>query len=231
MHHLGYKSLLRLWLLIAVGTATGCVNGPFYRLYYGKDWAADEQYGPTFYTRLEELKEIRGRAGRMSEEEQTRVAQQLLASLREDPSPPYRREVVRTLGTLSAPVAAEGLRSAAKDSSEDVRIAACRAWGQRGGPEALQVLGEVVGSDSDRDVRVAAIRELGEFKDQAAVRSLGVALDDTDPALQHRAVESLRSVTGKDFGDSVAAWRQFVRGDQIQPTEEPWLARKLRHLF
>jgi hypothetical protein len=41
-----------------------------------------------------------------------------------------------------------------------------------------------------------------------------MALDDPDPALQRRAVESLRQVTGRDFGNDVVAWRTYVQGGE-----------------
>jgi hypothetical protein len=167
----------------------------------------------------------------MSEPDQARIASQLTAALPNERSVAYRTEVVRTLGTLSTPTAADGLRVAMKDADASVRVVACHAWGQHAGPESLQALAEALGSDNDVDVRKAAARELAQFKDPLAVRALGVALDDSDPALQHRVVQSLRSVTGKDFGDSVPAWRQFIRGDQIHPDTQPTLAEKLREWF
>ena len=112
-----------------------------------------------------------------------------------------------------------------------MRTVACHALGKRQDPESLQTLALAVAKDPDLDVRTAATKELGRFKDQEAVRALAVALDDTDPALQHVAVQSLHSVTGKDFGDSVPAWRQFVRGEQVKPGEGASLAEKLRRLF
>ena len=231
MRHFHGNLLPVFGLCLTVGTLVGCVNGPFYRMWYGKDWAADEKYGPTFYTKLEEMKKLRSGIKSLDAEEQTRVAQQLTQTLSQDPCPPYRSEIVKTLALCPAPAATEGLRLAIQDKDASVRTVACRAWGQREEQEALQVLAQAATADPDHDVRMTAVRELGKFKDQQAVRALGQALEENDPALQHLAVESLRSVTGKDFGDSVPAWRQFVRGEQVKPGEPPSLAEKLRRLF
>jgi hypothetical protein len=231
MRHLGGKFLPMLGLWFVVGALAGCVNGPFYRMWYQKQWDEDEKYGPTFYTRLDELQVWRNKAKSMSADEQARVAQQLTQALAQDSCSTYRSEVVRTLAVFTTPAAMDGLRLAIKDKEPSVRTVACHALGKHRDRDALQALSEVVVNDQNRDVRMAAARELGDFKEQEAVRALGLALEDTDPALQHLAVQSLRSVTGKDFGDSVPAWRQFVRGEQVKPGEQPSLAERLRRLF
>ena len=63
------------------------------------------------------------------------------------------------------------------------------------------------------DVRLAAGRALGQLGGDDAVAALRPALDDPDPALQYRAMQSLREITGKDFGDNVVSWREYVRGE------------------
>jgi HEAT repeat protein len=230
MHTSGDKHLSLWGLCLAACCFCGCAGSPVNGLFYSGQWKEDEKFGPTFHTRLQELSSIRADAERLSEAEQARVAQQLNQALAEDPSPLYRAEVVRVLGTLSTPTAAEGLRRAIQDDDASVRIAACQAWTNRGDQEALQVLGQVVGSDTELDVRMAATRGLANFNDPAAVSALGLALDDPNPALQHRAVQSLKEVTGEDFGNSVPDWRNFVRGEPVR-RPEPSIAERLRSLF
>jgi HEAT repeat protein len=174
---------------------------------------------------------VRSKAKSMSDQEQSRVVQQLTQTLTQDTCPAVRAEIVRTLAAVPSPTATESLRLALQDKDSSVRTVACHALGKRQESEAIQALGLVVAQDPDGDVRMAATKELGRFKNQEAVHALAAALDDNDPALQHLAVQSLRSVTGKDFGDSVPAWRQFVRGEQVKPGEAPSLAEKLRRLF
>ena len=67
----------------------------------------------------------------------------------------------------------------------------CDLWGRRPDAEAAQVLADVLASDSDKDVRMAAVRALGQCHDAMAVRALGT-LNDTDPAMQYRAMVSLK---------------------------------------
>jgi HEAT repeat protein len=92
-------------------------------------------------------------------------------------------------------------------------------------------LAEVLRRDPDIDVRLAAARSLGEIGDPAAVTALGAALDDTDPAMQVRAVASLREVTGKDFGADVNRWRQYVQGESPSPPEPVSFAERVRRLL
>lgn len=222
-----------IWVAVVYGVVllSGCVDGPLHSLYYRKQWQDDEKYGPTLFTRLEELQNTRREAARMNEQQQAQLARRLNLSVTQDPSAVYRAEVVRTLGALTTPAAIEGLQLASQDEERVVRIAACEAWGQRQGIEALHALGAIVRSDDDLDVRIAATRELGKFKDQAAVQSLGFALDDPDPALQFRAVESLRRISNEDFGNSVPAWRQYVRGEPVDRPEPPSIVHRLMTFF
>ncbi len=231
MWNSGIKLLIAISLCLAIGFSWGCMGSSAYRLCYRNQWLEDEKIRPSLYTRLEELTELQQQADGMSEAEQTRVAANLARALAEDPSPLYRAQVARTLGALPVPAATDALRQAVHDKEPSVRIAACTAWGKRGSEEAVPVLAEVLSKDADLDVRTAATRELANYKTPGVIPALGLALDDPNPALQHRAVLSLKDVTGKDFGNSVPAWRQFVRGGPVQPDEGPSLAERMRNLF
>ena len=50
--------------------------------------------------------------------------------------------------------------------------------------EGIELLAATLGGDSDMDVRIAAARELRRFADPVAYESLGLALQEDDPALQ-----------------------------------------------
>ena len=133
------------------------------------------------------------------------------------------------LRQVSGPAADAILKAALSDADTHVRVAACEAWGKRGDAQAVKLLAEAMRSDVDADVRLAAAKALGETKNPEAVTALGEALADTDPAMQYRAVLSLKKVTGKDFGDDVDRWQQYVKGE---PPGRPrrWRER-IRRLF
>src|SRR5439155_15505188 len=122
-----------------------------------------------------------------------------------------RAEMLRTLAAVPAAAAEPILKAGLKDSDPDVRIASCHAWGQRRTPEAVQLLSDMLTGDSNLDVRLAAARALGQTHDEQAVAALGQALDDSNPAMQYRAVQSLKAVTKRDFGNDVEAWRQYCK--------------------
>ena len=108
-----------------------------------------------------------------------------------------------------------------------IRVAACQGWGQKTDPEAAEALATILGSDTDLDVRIAAAHALEKFRDPIAVRALGDALEANDPALQFRSVQSLKKVTGRDYGDSVPAWREFVESGQAKPAGETTVAERI----
>jgi len=225
------KSLIIMGLCLAFSLISGCMGDPIYRLWHSKQWMDDENYGPTLYTRLDELSSIRKNADELGEAKREKIARQLMETLANDPSPLYRAQVVRTLAALSTPTAAEGLHLALQDKDPQVRIEACKAWARHGGAEAVTTLSDVLKNDSDLDVRLAATHQLAAFRDPAAVAALGVALDDADPAMQYRAMQSLKAITGKDFGNNVPAWRQYVQDGTYQPSDVPSIAERFRNLF
>ena len=64
----------------------------------------------------------------------------------------------------------------------------------------------------DADVKLAAAQALGKINSPESIQALAVALDDRDPAMQYVGVQSLKSITGKDYGPDVQAWRQVAAG-------------------
>ena len=164
--------------------------------------------------RIEKLKKLSEAAATATPEQRQQVSEQLAASIRTEKDPLIRLEIIRTLGRYPGPAADAILKAALNDSDVHVRVVACEAWGKRNDAQAVSLLAEALRSDVDADVRLAAAKALGETKNPAAVAPLGEALSDSDPAMQYRAVLSLKQATGKDLGDSVQRWQQYVKGEQ-----------------
>ena len=199
-------------LASAVLLLSGCASGPTWLPWGGPH--TDHVAGIT--PPAERIAEVAGlgeRARRASSAEKREIGSQLAAAIREEEDPMIRAAVVRALRYCEGPESDGVLQSALQDPSGDVRVAACEVLGQRGGNESIRLLGERLGSDMDKDVRLAAARALGETGDPEAVAALGNVLADADPAMQYRAVLSLKNVTGKDFGNDVTLWQQYVRGE------------------
>lgn len=219
------KRCILMVVILGSAAAIGCGERPFQD--YGivdpwsrKAWKEDEKYGPTYYTKRDELRAKRKSMRWMKPEEQERVAVELAERLKEEQHPVLRSEIIRSLATVKTDVALEALRVGATDTDPDVRVVACEALGERGDEQACQALAGVLGSDTDSDVRLAATRELGRFKNsREAMQALRIALDENNPALQFRAVQSLKDTTGRDYGADMIAWKEYVDGGN--PPEPP----------
>lgn len=194
-------------------------------------WRADK--GPKVRTRADQLKELRELANNVSNassDEQQRVSLDLAKMIRGESDPIVRAQLMRTIGACNTQPAMMVVAAGVKDTDSRVRIAACDGLARRGGPEQVRLLAEVLSGDTDIDVRLASARALGDVKDPAAVQALAGALDDPNPALQARGMRSLEQVTQKDFGNDVAAWRQYVKGETPQPRSES-IASRWRQLW
>jgi HEAT repeat protein len=101
--------------------------------------------------------------------------------------------------------------------------------GAQGDPGTVKNLERTLRADNDQDVRLAATEGLGGIKTPDSIQALSIALEDQDPALQFVAVESLKSVSGQDFGGDVRAWRQYATGQDPAIQERPVsLAEQIR---
>lgn len=178
---------------------------------------------------IEEMKELEKLAKKASPAAQEKVANELAMRIQVEQDPLVRIHMVTTLGAYPVARSGEVLRAALNDTDANVRVACCAAWGRRGGAEAVQELQRVVASDTDVDVRLAAARALGQTNDKSAIPALGEALADNDPAMQYRAVEALKQVSGRNFGNDVATWREFAKSGK-EPTP-PTIAERFRGMF
>ncbi|MDA8563732.1 HEAT repeat domain-containing protein [Mariniblastus sp.] len=152
-------------------------------------------------------------------EQQQKVAKGLLEIIRRDPVLLLRLHAVNLAAQLRCPAALEALKEASTDSSSDIRIAAVRAWESMPADHAVPQLQEIIGSDTNIDVRLSATKALGKFSGRQAVSAISLALNDTDPALQLRAMESLASASGENLGLSVGAWKDYVA--RVSPPVSP----------
>jgi len=227
--------LVLTFCLVATGTV-GCADlqpvdfGAGWRM----PWSEKPDQVPGIISPAERIARLRQAAKDAPDTtpaDQQQISGKLAEVIRMEADPMIRAEIVRTLGEFSAPAAAPVLHAALADSDPAVRMAACSALGKRGGPEAVEALGEVISGDANTDVRLAAARALGQTGNPDALGGLGVALEDSDPALQRRAVLSLREITGEDLGHDVNQWRRYVKGELPRPTRPTSLAERIRRLF
>ena len=224
------SAAIRTSACVAIAAAAvGCANWRA-KLDPAKVAAEREKYGATADQRIEELAAAAARANRGSPAEQADYTHGLSKQLLAEHDPRVRAAMLAVAADFDTPAAVAICRGALEDPEPRVRMAACEAWRKRGGPEAVSLLGARVSADADIDVRLKAVRELGALEDKAAVPALARALEDPDPAIQFRAVTSLKQVSGRDLGDDVNAWRAWAADPNAEGTE--WsIAEEFRKLF
>lgn len=218
---------------VAVAMLTGCTSpkqGQGFRMPWTNVPDQAEGVVPP-YERVEELENLKKTGPKASAQVQQEVSARLANEYQKEEDPIIRSQIIKTLGAYPTESAAFVLRHALGDSDPEVRIVACEAWGQRSDQEAVQRLGERVNSDTDNNVRLAALRALGETGRTDAVRGIAPALEDSDPALQRRAVLAMKEVSDEDFGNDVVRWQQWANNKPIEEPKEMSLAERLQNLF
>lgn len=210
------RSLLTLFLLILLVILNGCAEGALWKMgrfspRVRNKWAEEEKIADTLFAKKSRMEQSVAKAVHSSLDEKQRVARELGEIVYRDNVLLTRIHAVRLLGQVDCPAANEILINAAKDFNTDIRIAAIEALQNKSVDVAVPALGNVVGSDTNADVRLAATRALGNFKGDKAVEALALAINDSDPALQLRAAESLRKVTSQPYGKNIEAWQEFVQ--------------------
>jgi len=225
---------IRSLALLVLSLGTGCVSGSWSHptMWFDDPKTAYEKQLETQTTR-EQIKlihaSIRG-ISRKGADEQARISEQLASRIQSEEDPFIRREIIRALAKLETPQALAVLQAAMSDSDTDVRIAACKAWGNIGGAQATTLLGTALGSDSNIDVRIAAAKELGNVEDPRTAKVLATGLEDSDPALQLTALESLELVSGANFDKDVNLALRFAKGE-VKDVPQTSLAQRVRNLF
>jgi len=215
---------------------TGCQDGPLYALkaanpyYVMGEWKRDEAIGVTDHERLKQLALLAETIDQMPANKQRFWAEHLDKMIENDESPEMRRLAVRAAGRLRDPSAMAMIEKGLDDDSVKVRMEACSSLGRMTGEEAARTLAATVGTDTSEDVKHAALTALASHKNQVAVKALKVALSDRNPATRDLAIQSLRSATGKNYGDDPQVWIAALDGKPTQQVETR-LAERLRDIF
>ena len=216
-------------VLLASLMLTGCASWtPWKR----REKAAKDQekYGFTADTRIKKLAERSKAVKSESANSQMEFTQDLVRMMLEEHDPRVRGKILETAAEYDTAAATAICTGAMQDPNEAVRIRACDVWAKRGGAEAVQLLATRFQTDADLDVRLRALKMLGELKDKQAIPVLARALEDADPAVQYRAVASLKQVSGRDLGNDVNAWREWAVDPEAHKAE--WsIAEGFRRLF
>jgi HEAT repeat protein len=212
----------------------GCAEGPFngggtWNPWLRKEWEKDERRGPTFHTQRKQLQDLATAAPLQTPERQEELAREMSKRYRNEANPLLRQAVVKVVGNLNGSTVDDTLKAAINDTDPEVRITAVKALGRRGNEEDLKSLAAAMGNETDLDVRIAVAGELKRFKNSPeATRALAQALEENDAALQHQAIVSLEQVTGRSYGMSVPAWREYLAGGNPPTPPPPSVADRLK---
>lgn len=225
-----------LWMVMLplLPAALGCaasteavgkfVSRPFRR-------TVEQTYGiKTPADRVKELRKLAKGAKRQPAAEQEGNVARLSDDFQRESDPWVRREILRALAHFPQPASGSVLVSALADNDIETRRTACLALGVRGDDIAVRELARVVSSETNQDVRIAAVKALGASGNQQSLVPLSEVMLDADPALQAQAQESLVTVSGRDYGSDVEAWRQFAQSGKSDAPEISF-AEKLRRAF
>lgn len=221
----------RLWLCLALALVLlpGCAG---WRPWRNKEKAAllAQKYGPNANQRIATLRADAKVAQAAAGDRQVVFTRDLAQQLLEEHDPRVRSEMLGIAATFDTPASVSILRGSLQDPDAGVRTTACDVWGKRGGAEAVQLLAQRYKTDSELDVRLRAVRMLGQLKDKEAIPVLAKALEDPDPAVQYRAVASLKQVSGRDLGDDVNKWRAWAADPEADKGQ--WsVAETFRKIF
>jgi hypothetical protein len=136
---------------------------------------------------------------------------QLFTDNIKDTDPGVRAAAARGLGTHGGPEHVPLLVGRLKDEDPIVRVEAARALQRLHNPVAIDPLLAALDRDKEpeADVRVEAACALGQYAENRVVEQLIRALQDDNLAVNLRTQDSLRTLTGQDFGLDIAAWQAW----------------------
>ena len=214
-------------LALGVIALAGCQSIPWPQM-----WPFPERERTSYHTpamRVDAIGEFAMRSTGVDSPEQREVTDQLARQMQVEPDPLVRQAVVGAIAEFRTPMAQQVLEAGLTDENEAVRVACCQALGRRGETASVATLANVLRAEKDIDVRLAAAEALGKIKSPEAIQALVVALDDRDPAMQYVGVQSMKSITGQDYGPDVQAWRTVATGGSPPPPQSPpSIAERLR---
>jgi len=215
----------RLCALATLVALIGCQSFGY------RGWPLPEHDRTSFHTpsmRIDTVKQFASRADGTDSQEQREYTDQLARQIQIEPDPIVRGAIIRATSDFRTPLAHQIVEAGLRDESPTVRVACCQALGKRAEARSVSSLAAVLRDDEETDVRLAATEALGQIKDPTAIAAVAIALDDRDPALQFVGTQSMQSITGKNYGGDVAAWRQVAAGESPPEPKPTSIAERLR---
>ncbi len=196
--------------------------------------------------RKEAIREKGKKGKKASEADKEMIVAQLMVEYRTSPDRNMRRESVDAMAKIPYSKRDQYMKEILNDEDSFVRISALEALGAMNTlsqEELVAIFIEHLKRDPDKDVRLTSVRLLGQsFPWQSpksaispelrntVLAALGDALYDKISAVRYESMQSLHRVAGKDFGNDINRWIQYVqyvKGETSDAPRERSFAEKL----
>lgn len=171
-----------------------------------REWKQDRALGVTDHERRNQLLSLARKIGTMPEKDQQFWGTHLGRIVNNDPSPEMRRLAVLAASRAKTDNALAIIQKGLEDDSIKVQMESCQALGVRTEPEAARLLAGTIGSTTETDVKHAAIAAIGKHGGNIPLDSLKIVLREQNPATIDLAINSLKGVTGEDYGSDPNQW-------------------------
>ena len=127
----------------------------------------------TSWERIDELKKLIKEEPKKTPAEREAISEELAKEIQTAKDPLVRMYILKTVAVYPTAMAGRVLTAGMSDPEASVRVVCCKAWGIRGGREAVEPLANALSNDPNFDVRMAAARSLGKIKDTGAAMLFG----------------------------------------------------------
>lgn len=199
--------------------------------YIQSQWRKDREKTVVYSQRVQEMRLLRRQIARMQPEEQSQWVAKLTEILQNETSPELRRESVLVLQQVTdRQDAVAAITPLIRDKNDKVRLTVAQTLGTSPHPEAAPALMAMAKSDSSRVVQLAATESLGKHPTAEVRQFLASRLEDRSPAMQYQASLALKSITGKNYGGDIDAWKRYLAGEDI-PEPKVSLADSMKSIL
>lgn len=181
--------------------------------------------------RVEALSVLRTSMATRGPDEQAQLVADVQLLLQRERDPFLRAEAMRSVSGCNVPQVEDLFQQCTLDAHPAVRVACCRTLAERRNGPALAVLSRLAVEDADIDVRLEALKGLAKFEGNQATPALAAALDDSNPAVQYRAMQSLSAATKQELGSDVQVWKDFLAGKPAAPKNTSFAERFTKPWF
>lgn len=181
--------------------------------------------------RVEALSVLRKSMATRGQDEQAQLVADVQLLLQRERDPFLRADAMRSVSGCTVPQVEDLFQQCTLDAHPAVRVACCQTLAERRNGPALAVLSRLAVEDADIDVRLEALKGLAKFEGSQAAPALAAALDDSNPAVQYRAMQSLSATTKQDLGNDVQVWKDHLAGKPVSPKSSSFAERLTKPWF